>query len=258
MDHRDEVLKKLGLSQSEIDVYKTLSTQGSMTAIEILKATHMKRPTLYYSIRQLEGRGLLHTIPSGGVSRYQSEKPEKLITLLAMREEELRSLVREVSGIIPSLRQDVHHHEGVPAVTFYQGEENMKQAILDTLYCRVRHIDILTPKDNFFWQTGQPFSQKYIDERVARKIKTRHLWEEALPSPVLKKSYHQDISTIRILPPSMRGKFRTAVFLFDQSVMYISSRASGYVLVVKSNEHYELMKSFYEMAWTSSKELPIL
>ena len=253
MDKINETLKKLGLSQSEIDVYKTLSTQGAMAAIELLKATHMKRPTLYYSIRQLEDRGLVHTVPSAGASRYQSERPEKLLTLLAMREEELRSIGREISEIIPSLREGVHHHEGVPTVTFYQGEENMKQAILDTLYCRSRHIDVLAPKDNFFWQIGQTFSQKYVNERVNRKITARHLWEEALPPSILKKSY-QGLSTIRILPRQMHGKFRTAIFLFDERVMYISSRASGYVLIVTSKEHYEIMKTLYEMAWSMSKE----
>lgn len=248
-----DILKKLGLSQSEIDVYHALLIDGSLTAVELLARTHLKRPTLYYSIRQLQDKGLVHIVNDSPTNRYQAEEPEKLLTMVQFRQEELRELAKEVSRTIPSLKEGIHADRGIPVVSYYHGDENMKQAIMDTLYCRSRHIDALAPKQNFFWEAGQAFSQRYVDQRAERHITTRHLWEEPLPNAIMKRTYAG--ADIRILPLSMRGSFRTAMFLYDDTVMYISSRTSGYVLVVKSAEHYALMKSMYDAIWSAAKPL---
>jgi hypothetical protein len=123
---------------------------------------------------------------------------------------------------------------------------------METLYAKSRHIDSLAPKDNFFWQVGQTFSKKYISERVARNITTRNLWEQSLKPDIMVQSY-KGKSDVRILPPSMHGRYRTTMFLFDDKVMYISSLKSGYVLLVQSKEHHELMSAIYEGLWQISK-----
>lgn len=221
---------------------------------ESLAATHVKRPTLYYALRQLKDRGLLHTIPSYGTPRLQAEPLEKLLAMIDLRHAELNALAEEFREWIPKLEKSSRPQEGVPVVTFYQGEAAMKQIVMETLYASSRHIDSIAPKDNFFWQVGQVFSQRYIAERLARKITTRNLWEEPLKPEILARSY-RGVSEIRLLPQILHGRFRSTVFLYDQSVMYISSLQSGYVLLVTSKEHAELMHAMYDGLWEISKPM---
>lgn len=251
MPNPSSVLSKLGLSDSEVELYQALHAFGALTAKELVKLTHNKRPTVYYALHQLMERGLVHRGGAPGVERFQADPPEKLVAALDIRRRELESLEADIKAIIPALIKSKTPHEGVPAVSFYEGDAAMKQAILETLYCRSGHIDSIAPSDNFFWQIGQTFSGSYIKERVARKISTRNLWEKTLEPEIMLRSY-EGLSEVRILPKSMHGKFLTTVFLFDDKVMYISSRKSGYVLVVKSKEHYELMRATYEALWEAS------
>lgn len=253
MDATKNTLKKLGLSDAEIRVYDALLAHGSLSAAELTKATRGKRPTVYYAIRQLLERGLIHKLGAVGIERFQAEAPEKLLQVLALRQQELTALENEVKAIIPSLTPERAAHEGKPTVLFYEGEEAMKRVIMETLYCRSGHIDSIAPADNFFWQAGEAFGGSYVAERARRKITTRNLWEKPLEPAIMLKSY-KGLSQVRILPPEMRGQFRTTVFLFDESVMYISSRGSGYVLVVRSKEHHELMKAMYESLWAGAEE----
>lgn len=254
MKNTREILKKIGLSKSEVDLYLAMLSQGALQPSELIRLTGDKRPTVYYALRQLEARGLVHKVPSHGLQRFQADPPEQLLSMLKLRQEELAAMMDEVEGCLPELKKNEPQHEGVPVVSFYQGEQAMKQVVLETLYCRSGHIDILTPKDNFFWQVGQTFSQKYIDERVARKITTRNLWEEPLRPEILTRSY-QGLSEVRLLPKVMHGNFRSTLFLYDDKVMYISSLKGGTILLVQSKEHHELMQAMYDGLWVTSTAL---
>ncbi len=248
MSDPKKTLRALGLSDAEIACYLALVAQGAQTASELTRRAHGKRPTTYYALRQLVDRGLVHKVGAAGAERFQAEPVEKLLTLLALHRQGIDALEADVRTLLPSLVPERARADGKPSVTFYEGAEAMKQAVMDTLYCRDRHIDSLAPSDNFFWQVGQAFSQPYIDQRVARKITTRHLWEEPLEPEIMLRTY-RGLSQVRLLPATMRGRFRTTVFLYDDAVMYISSLASGYALVVRSPEHHELMKGMFDALW---------
>jgi predicted transcriptional regulator len=252
MENPKNILKQLGLSDAEIKIYLTLTARGALTAGELTKTAHLKRPTTYYALRSLKEHGLVKAGTSPGVERFQAEPPERLEAVVAVREKELSALADEVRRVIPELMKGKSPESGLPAVSFYEGEEAMKQAIMETLYCRNRHIDSIAPADNFFWQVGQGFSGGYIAERVTRKITTRNLWEKPLDPQIMTRSY-EGISDVRMLPEGMLGKFKSAIFLYDDCVMYISSKESAYVLVVKSHEHHELMKAMYDTLWASAK-----
>lgn len=247
-------LKKLGLSESEITVYIALTATGALTVRELIKQTGLKRPTTYYALRQLESQGLAHKTGHQGVERFQAEDPKHLVTLLEIRKQELSALETEIESIIPELTVGVQAPEAIPGVSFYEGEIAMKQVIMDTLYCRRKHIDSIAPSDNFFWQVGQDFSGAYIKERVARGITTRNLWEKPLKPDIMTKTY-KGRSEVRILPTVMHGRFKSTVFLYDNCVMYVSSKRTGYVLVVKSQEHYDTMQALYDGLWESSTKI---
>lgn len=247
-----EFLIKSGLSASEADLYLVLLREGSKTASELVRLTRAKRPTVYYALKQLKERGLVHASSARGAGRYQAAPPEKILTMLELRRGEVESLMDEAKDRLNEFKKgSASSSEELPAVVFYEGEEAMKQAVMETLYCASRHIDSLAPKDNFFWQVGQAFSSRYVNERVARGITTRNLWEEHLKPDIMSRSY-KGRSDVRILPKNLHGRFRTTMFLYDDKVMYISSRGAGYVLVVRSKEHHDLMKMLYDGMWAAA------
>jgi len=253
MPNQRHLLTQLGLSETEASIYLTLLAYGSLTAQDVLTRIGGKRPTVYYAIRQLASRGLVRNVASHGVRRFQAAPPDALVSLLGIKRNEIDALATELTNELPSFRVATGTSLK-PIVTFVEGVAAMKQAVMETLYIRSRHIDIITPKDNFFWQVGQDFSQAYIDERVRRKITTRNLWEEPLKPEILVKSYH-GLSQIRILPKKIHGTFKTTVFIFDQTVMYISSIDSANILRVDSEEHAGLMRALFEGLWNQGSEM---
>lgn len=248
------LLKRLGLSESESSLYLAMLSRGALQASELVKITRGKRPTVYYALRQLLSRGLVKNIATHGVQRFQAEPPESLLRLVELQEAELKNLHQELSQSMDAFRQTKKEQEGAPIVTFYQGVDAMKAIVMETIYCKNKHIDSIAPRDNFFWQVGQAFSQQYIDERVRRNITTRNLWEQPLKPEILTKSY-KGLSEVRIVPEIMHHQYKSTVFLYDDKVMFISSVESAHVLVVQSREFYQSMKAMYDGLWLASKPM---
>ncbi|MEY4722529.1 MAG: hypothetical protein RLZZ324_42 [Candidatus Parcubacteria bacterium] len=251
MQDPKRILSRLGLADSETAVYVAM-LRGAVTARDIMKVTRQKRPTVYYAIGKLEERGLVRDTGRGGEERYAAEPPERLRTLVEGRKKELDALAQDVTALIPSLAPKARAADHRPHVAFYEGVEAVKSVIMETLYCRGRHIDSIAPSDNFFWQVGHGFANAYMSERATRKIRTRNLWENPASDRV-KKQHYAGLSEIRLLPAVMHGRFTTTIFLFDDKTLYISSLDNAYALLVTSREHHETMAAVFDGLWAGSK-----
>ena len=248
-----QILGKLGLAQSEVDVYLALLA-GKRSVRDMMKTSKMKRPTIYYALRKLEELGLAQKTGKTGTERYEPASPERLETIIARKQQDLDTLSNEVKSLVPLLVSKKPQADKKPEVSFYEGVDAVKNVIMESLYAKSRHHDTIVPEKNFFHQTKGGFKERFVEDRVRRKITTRNLWETQISPAVLKK-YYSELSKVRLLPKEMRGNFETTIFLYDDKVLYISSVKNAYCLVVHSAEHYQTTKAIFETLWNTSKKM---
>ncbi len=244
------LLREIGLTQSEIDVYLAMR-EGVVRVADIIKVTSRKRPTIYYALACLEKRGLVSKTGKS-TEAYQAEPASRLVTIVQEKKKEADALMADVVELAAHLDTKKGSRREKPSVAFFEGEDAIKHVIMETLYCRDKHIDVVAPHDNFFQQIGRDFVAKYISTRAKRGIRTRSLWEGRVDKKTLKR-YYEGHSEIRILPEVMHGKFAGTVFLYDDKTLCISSLKNGYCLLVKSQEHHDTMKAWFDGLWGTSK-----
>lgn len=249
MQDPNKTLKELGLTDSEIKVYLTMS-QGITTARDIIKVTRLKRPTVYYALNALEKRALISKTGREGTKRFTIEPYSRLVTIAKNQAQANLDLVGELESLIPIFGSTNGQSEK-PNATFFEGDEAIKNLIMETLYCKEQKIDVIAPNDNFFWQTGKKFVEQYVIERKKRQIVTRSLWETAVESKTIDEYYLK--SQVRILPKVMKGKFKTTIILYDDKVLFISSAKNSYCLLFTSTELNQTMKTIFEGLWQFSK-----
>lgn len=250
MQNPNETLARLGLADSEIKAYLAM-LGGARKVAEIMKTTRQKRPTVYYALAKLAERGLLRKTGRAD-EPYTPEPAERLRAIGETRMKEAQDLTSEIEALIPSLGQEGGRLEK-PQVAFYEGVEAAQNVVMETLYCRSRHIDSIAPTGNFFWSVGPGFAAAYVAERARRRIKTRNLWEAPIDPKRMRPQDYRDLSEIRILPKVMHGRFATTVFLFDDKTLYISSLKNAYALLVTSQEHHDAMTAVFDGLWQASK-----
>ena len=248
MEQPRNTLLKLGLQESEVDVYLAMFA-GARTASDVIKTTGRSRPTVYYAISALERRGLLSKTGLAEPSMWRVEPLSRLQTIVTEKQAELDTLSEEVAALntIVTRQPDADHK---PQASFYEGVAAVRSVIMEAVYCRGRHIDSIVPKQNFFWQFGEEFVTHYVSTRNRLGVRTRNLWAEKIDPGIIHDYYRR--SEIRMMPAEFGDKFRTTVFIYDASVLYISSLPSGYALLVTSSEHHEMMSAMYDVIWTAS------
>jgi sugar-specific transcriptional regulator TrmB len=245
------VLSQLNLSEAEIDVYLAM-LGGARSARDIVHVTSRSRPTVYYALNSLEERGLLSKTGLEGQQRFRMEPLERLQTIVREQQAELKATAHKVNQFVHQFKQS-QAGDQQPQVSFYGGGAAVRNVIMETMYCHGRKIDSLVPTENFFLQLEPAFVTRYVEMRHDMGVRTRSLWGAPIESAIIQRLY--DISEIRMMPKKLGSQFRTTIFMYDDSVLYISSLASGYALLVRSPEHYELMQALYETVWMASKPL---
>jgi len=250
------ILNKLGLSDSEIDAYLAM-IQGARSAQEILKVTRLKRPTVYYALNCLEKRGLVSKPSTDGEKRFTLEPLSRLKTIAEEKKSESEKLTSELNSLIPSFEIG-EASDKKPAVSFFEGVEAVKNIIMETLYCKDKHINNIFPDNNFFWQLeNTEFVEHYVEERARRNITTKNLWEKGIEDSAFDKSFFNDFpktfTQSRILPNIMQGKFATSIFLYDDKTLYISSIKNSYAVLIKSKEHHDTIQAMFDGLWSTAE-----
>ncbi|MEI7683139.1 MAG: helix-turn-helix domain-containing protein [Candidatus Saccharibacteria bacterium] len=245
------LLAQLDLTESEIDVYLAL-LKGAQSARDIVVATGRSRPTVYYALGSLERRGLLSKTGLEDDNLYRVESLKRLQTMARQKQAAFESLQDDVGAFVRQF-QTRTPADRKPGVAFYEGISAVQNVIMETVYCQARQIDTIVPNRSFFWQLGLEFVEKYVDLRHTLGVKTRNLWSEPVEQDIIDQFY--DKVEIRVMPGGLGDRFRSTVFIYDDSVLYISSLASGYALLVRSVEHRELMRELYGVVWGLSKPL---
>jgi sugar-specific transcriptional regulator TrmB len=247
-------LLSLGLAESEVTVYLAM-LQGSITASTLIKTTDLKRPTVYYALGCLEKRGLVGKTGSEGDKRFFVEPPEKLQSLVNEKINEVSLLKDHINEIIPILNDSTQSEKQRPVVTYYEGVPAVQGVIMDMLYAKEKEISSLVPKENFFWSVGENFVKRYVTERTRRNIHTRNLWEQKV-KPSVMKQYYGASSQVRIMPNDMHNTFETSIFIYNTSVLYISSKKQAYAILITSSEHTKMMLSLFNSVWIRSEKHP--
>lgn len=251
MNEPTKQLAALGLTDSEIVVYLAM-VSGARTARDLVKATGLKRPTVYYAIGCLEKRGLLGKTGKDGDGKIFLEPVEKLQSLAEDRLRESAKIHEGIAELIPFLMSQTASMDQKPTVAFFEGQEAVKRTIMDMLYCKSHQIDSIVSKENFFWQVGQDFVERFVTERKRRGIHTKNMWDTVV-DPKLITKYYPVPSEIRIVPPVMSGRFNTTIFLYDDKTLYVSSLKNSYCVLITSQEHHDTMHAWFDAIWSIAK-----
>ena len=254
MNQPELYLQKLGLSESEITVYLRMAA-GALSARDLMKTTKMKRPTIYYALNSLEKRGLVSKSGKEGDATFTLSPFERLMAIAREKEDEAVALTEDIAELIPSLVSSPTSKIEKPAVSFFEGVDAVKHVVMDVMYAKGKRVDLIVPAKTFFWGFGEEFIRKYVEERRHRNIKTRNLWEVKI-KPGDFKQYYAGFSDTRILPATMKDKFKTTIFLFDDKTLYVSSLENCYAILVTSKEHNDTISALFEGLWGVSKPHP--
>lgn len=244
-------LEKLGLTPTESSIYLSGLTQGECDIQTLLRATGIKRPTLYHALETLMQKGLVVKRGSERKRLFAMSDPNQLGRLLDRKVEELTAQKDLLGQIVVSLtekmpKQDLKGME----VSHFEGVEGVKTVIEEALYCKARNWSILAPRKNVFSEMTREYNAYYLRTRAQRGIRARTLWEKetAHLGRLLTKDEIEQREP-RYLPASFTGKFASIILLFDDKIALIHPAPAPSAHLIRSIDIHRLLLAIFDGIW---------
>lgn len=242
------LLKQIGLTQQESDVFLLLLELGASPVSTIALRGRMKRTNLYNILGKLAQSGLVTEFLKGRVRYFQATEPQKLLYLQEQQKKKLEHNIVSLREMLPLFESMKNPSLSKPKVKFYQGKEGI-ETLLSEILAKESFDAYFNPDiayDVF------PYSvEQFLVEGDKKKLHIREL----IVSGKSAKTYVSHIKNPnhqwKILPKEYQ--FETDNFIFGNSVVFISYREEQIAVMIESSDIARTQRAAFELMWMAVK-----
>ncbi len=237
----NEILREIGLSETEIKIYLALLELGSALAGEITKKSGVNRTNVYDALERLIEKGLVTYVISANRKLFEPVPPERLKEMLKEKEDQLDS-------ILPELQLKYKMSREKEEATIFKGKKGIKSIF----------EDILNEKNDLFAYGAEsrfadmfPAYQKHWNDRRAKlKIKVKMIYNEKVKARKVKEKLR--LLSMRFLPKHY--DFPSTVMIYGNKVVTIVWTDLPFGFMIKSPDSVKSNLHFFDILWKVAKE----
>lgn len=209
-----EALRKIGLTDEEINIYILLLRKGSSKATVLSKELSIARTTVYRFLASLHEKGIIGENIQNDVRHFYAVDPERLPEIIEERIEEIRENVSELKSL-------QHKDFEQAKVELYRGKEGMKAVIRNVLR-ESKPYTFMGEVEKYFSEI-EIFVIQWLKKVEKAGIKGRLL------CPVNQKFKIANTEEYRILPSELISSIsvwtygnKTALFIWSEPFFVVS------------------------------------
>jgi len=233
-----EILKQIGLSDNEAEVYLIVLKLNEALASTIARRSKISRPHIYDTLNKLFEKGLLTYVIKNNKKYFKSINPIRLIDYINEKEEGLKSILPELKELYKPLDKGLK-------IEIYEGSEGIK-AILNDILKTQKRIVSFGASDRIKDYLPDFVIDRYIKEREKNKIIARQLYAEKIN--ILKTN----VSIFKLLPKEFSSPTTTVIY-GNKVTIWIWAKIPTIIMI----ENEDLAKSYkkhFELMWKASKK----
>lgn len=238
------ILKEIGLTETEIKVYIALLEQGESLASKISGKAVVERAVTYHILEKLIKKGIASYVIKENRKYFSAAEPEKLKSLLKEKEDSLNDLIPELAKLKKSEEQPL-------SIEVFKGKEGFKTVMEDLIKDKKPYYIIgytgKAPEISGFWYIH------WNKRRVKNKVK-RYLL-------IHKKDENLDIlkyplTYLRILPEQAIQESKTSIIIYgDDKVLLFLPLEEFAGIRIKNKETHDSYKEYFNILWGKSKAI---
>lgn len=239
-------LEKLGLSDKEAKVYLAALELGPHSVQDIARKAGVNRATTYVMIEGLTQRGLMTSFERGKKRLFSAEPPDRLLSIVRVKEQELREREREFSQVLPELRAILAASGERPRVRFFEGPEGLRAIREEILAADAKEMwtaldatgttQVLNPQENAEFdrrlrEKGIHGCQLYVGTRAAEELQRAHP--------------HWQFRSVSAERCPIAGE----ITVFGKKIFAFTIRGKLIGAVIESEELASTLRSVFKLAW---------
>ena len=242
-----EILKEIGLSENEAQVYLTSLSLGPTTILRIAKSSGIRRTTVYSVVETLKNKGLIHIKPQGLKQLYVAENPDKLDSIIENKKRSLMKLLPEFTALydLKGGESTVKYYEGLNAV------KNIYETILDPMKPSDDYL-VISDLEKFFVKTDQKYFEEFLEKRIKSRVKARLISTDSERARYMKQYARNMNQEVRILPEG--SKLSVDTMIVPQKVTIFNLDEPISAVSLENNAMIQMHRELFEIIWRSLPE----
>lgn len=174
-DKGNILLKKLGLTDNEIQIFICSLKTGPSTVIQLAKYTQIKRITTHAVIQRLLEKGLLLQTYSKKKRLIYANTLDSLENLLEKKKNEIKALTEDIKKTEPIFKSIQSWSKNFPKVRFYKGKEGVNIIINEVLQDK-KDMNIISDSQHFNDLIDNNFLEKSLEVRNSHNLNVRMIF----------------------------------------------------------------------------------
>ncbi|OIO19158.1 MAG: hypothetical protein AUJ37_03780 [Candidatus Magasanikbacteria bacterium CG1_02_41_34] len=232
------ILKQLGFTEPEVDIYLSLLQLGGSQASAVAKSTGVKRTTVYHTLKQMASKGYVHVYFRKNKRYFYAQKPNRLAALYSKKLDNLYA-------ILPQLQSLEKKEMQTPGLRFIETLDELKEFYTGILYeYRDKQYVIIGSAQGWEGADSEWFHQYRID-RARNNIHTQLILtdESKLLNP-------EDPSLLRhVHYLSEQYSFKSTIDIFDDKILIVSSELSSMAVLIEIPVMRDVFKAVFDVMW---------
>jgi len=223
---QEEILKKIGLTSSEVKVYLALLKIGDFSSKgKILKEAKIAPSKIYYVLDKLIEKGLASTITKNNIKHFAAAPPRRLKDYIESKKKEIAKEEKEIEEIIPKLEEVYKVFKSKVKTEMFIGWKGMETAY--------KELVDSSKKGDYIYILG---ASKGVDIRRTKQFFLRYSSKARLKGINVKIIFNEDsIDYIDELERELGFKFNKK-FLFKTSPVEILTTKDITAVVILKEE----------------------
>ena len=236
-------------------MYIALQRYGTQATSQLAKKAGMNRGTGYITLHSLLEKGLISKIIRNRVQYFSPREPDHLLHYINEKQRQLERRRGEADTVLHQILALRHPQSARPSLEYFEGAEGARAAMLKTLTAKNKTIFAFTSLKDLIEFVGTDFLDTYTKQRVRagytlKIIRTRKKYDQVkkkLPKENHYETNSKEKREVRFVSDDMT--FPVSMYLFDNSIVILSSKKENFAVVMTSKETSGMQKKLFDLLW---------
>lgn len=232
------ILKQLGFTDQEVDIYLSLLQLGGSQASVVAKDIGIKRTTVYHSLRQMASKGYVTVYFRKNKRFFYPQKPNRLAVLYSKKLDNLYAILPQLQSLE---RKDVQ----APGLRFIETLDELKEfytSILDEY--RGKEYSIIGSAQG--WEGNDPeWFYQFRVQRGRHNIRTKLLLTDE--SKLINPNDEELLREVKYLPE--KYAFRSTIDIFEDKILVVSQELSSLAVLIEIPAMRDVFGAVFDVMW---------
>lgn len=246
------LLKEIGMTDSEIKVYQALILLGETTTGPIIKKAKIASSKVYELINKLSQKGLVTTYKRNNVKYFKAVEPERLLDYIEEKKKNLEKKEKQLKKLMPALNQLYKEKQKDFEVEVFKGYKGAYNCFIEMIHELKKDEEFLVIGGGNTPSTNK--RTKLFFENIHRKRSEKGITLKIIFSEARRKSYNKMSIFPNTIARYLPYGTPSTINIYKDTTILLTMSPEPAAIRIKEKNITSSYRKYFEQMWAMAKK----